>query len=230
MTGGGRARPTAWYGHGDLASSLVLILPVWLAYAAAVVFATTSNRADLVSRGIWALCGGERAPYLVVHAVLAALALAWARRAGRGHCLALAVVVPVRVEATLYALTLAVALGALVAALPLGAQLDHVVTALGAGVHEELVFRLALFAGGAVVLTRAGVAAPRLAWLIALVGSSVLFAAAHHLGPHAEAWSGAALVFRALAGLGLALVCWYRSLAHAVYAHTLFDLYVLVVR
>ena len=34
----------------------------------------------------------------------------------------------------------------------------------------------------------------------------------------------------ALAGLGLALVCWYRSLAHAVYAHTLFDLYVLVVR
>ena len=37
-------------------------------------------------------------------------------------------------------------------------------------------------------------------------------------------------VFRTIAGAAFALICWYRSLAHAVYAHVLYDVYVLVIR
>jgi hypothetical protein len=43
-------------------------------------------------------------------------------------------------------------------------------------------------------------------------------------------WDDRAFAFRALAGVAFALICWYRSLAHAVWAHALYDVYVALIR
>jgi hypothetical protein len=53
-----------------------------------------------------------------------------------------------------------------------------------------------------------------------------VFSAAHHLGAHGEPWTMHAFAFRCLAGLVFGLIFWFRSLAHAVYAHTFYDLLV----
>ena len=214
------ARAT-WAGRGDLAASLVLIFPLLLAYEVGVVFAGHVSGVDVVTRALYAALGG-RVAYLAFHAALAAGFLLYIRRAQRWGTLRLDIAAPVILEAAVYALTLGPVAGAVVARLlGLGAG-GSIISALGAGIHEELVFRLGLLAGLAWLLR--GLGRSRVALAVAL--SAVVFAAAHHVGAHGEPWSAHAFGFRCLAGAAFGLIFWYRSLAHAVYAHVLYDVLV----
>jgi membrane protease YdiL (CAAX protease family) len=214
-------------GHGDLEASFVLIFPLLLAYEIGVLFAGRVNGADVVTRALYVLAGG-RTMYLLLHAAIALWFLFWLRRNQRYRTLRLEVSAPVILEAAIYALTL----GALISLildrlLGLGITADSVVAALGAGVHEELVFRLGLFGGCVALLSGLE---RRFAIGLALIASSLLFAAAHHLGMHGEPFTLHAFAFRTLAGMAFGAIFWYRSLAHAVYAHVLYDLVVAATR
>lgn len=216
-------RRTPLTGHGDLGASLVLIFPLVLIYEIGVLFAGRVNGADLVTRAVYD-AAGSRTAYLVIYAALAAGFLLWIRQTRRWDTLRLELAGPVILEAALYALTL----GALVTLivdrlLGLGLTIPSVISALGAGVHEELVFRLALIAG---LVRLARPLGDRLAVIVAIAGSSLVFAAAHHLGAHGEPWTGHAFAFRAVAGAAFGAIFWFRSLAHAVYAHVLYDILV----
>ncbi len=215
------ARSRGLAGHGDLGASLVLIFPLLLAYEIGVLFAGQVNGADLVTRAVFAAVG-SRAAYLALYAAIAIGFLIWIRHTRRGDTLGLALAGPVLLEAALYALSL----GALVTLivdrlLGLGLTLPSVISAIGAGVHEELVFRLGLLAGCVSMMRESRAAFP-----VALVVSSLLFAGAHHLGVHGEPFTMHAFAFRTLAGAAFGAIFWYRSLAHAVYAHVLYDLVV----
>lgn len=214
------ASPT---GHGDLEASLVLIFPLLLGYAIGVLFTGRVNGADVGTRMLYALCG-SRTVYLLVYAAIAILFLLWLRRGNRWSTLRLEIAAPVILEAAIYAFTLG-ALISLVLERLLGLGLDgnSLVAALGAGVHEELVFRLGLMAGLVGLLRGLD---HRFALALALVASSLLFAAAHHLGAHGEPFTTHAFLFRSLAGTAFGAIFWYRSLAHAVYAHVLYDIVV----
>ncbi|HEU4731947.1 MAG TPA: CPBP family glutamic-type intramembrane protease [Kofleriaceae bacterium] len=233
-----RARSSSlggYTGRGDLGSSLVLIFPVLLAYEIGVLFAGRVNGADLVTRAAYA-AAGSRTAYLVLYAAIAVGFLIWIRQTRRWGTLRLSLAGPVLLEAAVYALTL----GALVSLvvdrvfgrmfgqllaphIGLGLTAPSIVSALGAGVHEELVFRLALIAGLVYVARPLG---SRLAVAAAIAISSLLFAAAHHLGVHGEPFTPHAFAFRAVAGVAFGAIFWFRSLAHAVYAHVLYDLLV----
>ena len=216
-----RAR-AGWAGHGDLRTSLALVFPLVLAYGIASAITLRVHAVDGASRGLWWACGYDRGRYLLAYAALALGYLWWLRRQRRADVLRVAVVAPVVAEAAIYACTLATVVWLAVARAP-GLGADTVIGAIGAGVHEELVFRLVGVCGGAALLRRAGVRAP-IALAVAAVTSALAFAAAHHLG--GEPWAARAFVFRAVAALGFTAVCWWRSLAHAVYAHVLYDLWV----
>jgi hypothetical protein len=210
---------TTWpAGRGDLAASLVLIFPVLLAYELGVIFVGTVSGADVVTRALFALLG-SRSLYLLVHAAIAAMFLVWIWRTKRASTLSLAIALPVILEAAIYALTLGAAISFV-----LGLGGSTIVSACGAGVHEELVFRLGLLSGIAAVLR--GRMSPRLGVAIAFAVSSPLFALAHHLGPFGEPFTAHAFAFRTLAGLAFAAIYWFRSLAHAVYAHAMYDVVV----
>ncbi len=97
----------------------------------------------------------------------------------------------------------------------------------GAGLHEELVFRVLLF-GGLLALLRRGLSVgPALSLLFALAVSAALFSYAHHLPPHGEPFTGFAFVFRLLAGVVFGLLYHLRGFATAVYTHFLYDVLVL---
>jgi len=210
-------------GHGDLGSSLVLIFPLLLAYEIGVLFAGRVNGADLVTRVVLD-AAGSRAAYLAIYALVAVGFLLWIRHTHRWGTLRLALAGPVILEAAVYALTLGAVASVIVdRLLGLGLGAPAVISALGAGVHEELVFRLALIAA---LVALVGPLSPRFAVAFAIAGSSVLFAAAHHLGAHGEPWTAHAFAFRAVCGAAFGAMFWYRSLAHAVYAHVLYDILV----
>ena len=229
-------RPAGLTGRGDLGASLVLIFPLVLAYEIGVLFAGRVNGADLVTRAVYT-AAGSRAAYLAIYAVLAAGFLIWIRHTRRWDTLRLELAGPVVLEAALYALTL----GALVSLivdrlLGLGLTAPSIISAIGAGVHEELVFRLALIAGLIALARQLGDGrlghrvdrrlGHRLAVALAIAASSLVFAAAHHVGAHGEPWTAHAFAFRAVAGVAFGAIFWFRSLAHAVYAHVFYDILV----
>lgn len=212
-------------GHGDVTASLVLIFPLLLAYEIGVLFAGRVNGADIVTRALYGAVG-TRGAYLLVHAVCALAFLVWIRRDKRWSSLTLEVAAPVILEAAVYALTLG-ALGTLIVErlLGLGLSAGSLVSAIGAGVHEELVFRLGGLTLLVSMLSRANLER-RVAFLLALAISTVLFAAAHHVGVYGEPFTTHAFAFRCVAGVAFGLIFWFRSLAHAVYAHVLYDVLV----
>jgi membrane protease YdiL (CAAX protease family) len=210
-------------GTGDLASSLVLIFPLLLTYEIGVLFAGRVNGADLVTHFLLA-AAGSRAAYLVIYAIVAVVFLLWIRHTRRWGTLRLALAGPVILEAAIYALTLGAVASLIVdRLLGLSFSAPSLISAIGAGVHEELVFRLALIAG---LIALARRLEHRVALVLAIALSSLAFAAAHHLGAHGEPWTAHAFAFRTVCGAAFAAMFWFRSLAHAVYAHVLYDILV----
>jgi membrane protease YdiL (CAAX protease family) len=101
----------------------------------------------------------------------------------------------------------------------------QVITFLGAGIYEEFVFRLLLFSC-ILGLLRLCMIERCLAWGLALLGSALLFAAAHHVGPHGERMDSYVFLFRSFAGVYFALVYQLRGFGIAVGTHAGYDVLV----
>jgi membrane protease YdiL (CAAX protease family) len=99
-----------------------------------------------------------------------------------------------------------------------------VILSLGAGFHEELVFRVLLF-GGIVWIGRRLLKEETL-WLVlaAAVVSSLIFSAIHYVGPLGDPLHLGSFVFRFLAGCYFAAVYRFRGFAVAVYTHAIYDI------
>ncbi len=116
--------------------------------------------------------------------------------------------------------------------LALGSQpepaMQHLVSFLGAGIYEEVLFRLLLLS----LLQhffRLGDLSSLSAGSMAVVISALLFAAAHHIGRAGEPFDGTVFIFRAVAGVYFALLVQWRGLGVAVGAHAGYDMLVGVV-
>ena len=102
---------------------------------------------------------------------------------------------------------------------------------VGAGVYEELLFRLILLSAVVGFLSRRNVAL-RDSRVIAVLATSALFSAAHYIGPSGEAialgawtfWFGA--VFRFLAGVLFGLLFVFRGFGVAVGSHAAYNVLV----
>jgi hypothetical protein len=101
----------------------------------------------------------------------------------------------------------------------------QVLTYIGAGVYEEVLFRLGAFLGFTIIFR--AVQMPKLvAVTLAAAGAAVLFAAAHHVGPYGEPMNPYVFLFRALAGLYFTALFVGRGFGVAVGAHAGYDVLV----
>jgi hypothetical protein len=229
---------SAVFGWGDLSTSLISIFPLYLVYAVGVVFLPTMNGVDFISRNLFILLGRSQQNYLIAHAALAGIFLAAVLFSRRTHTGLRRRFLPMLLESAIYALTLGSLIWfvmhqifgmAPVAVGGIEGAAQSVVLSFGAGVHEEVVFRLGAFAGGAAILRLLGLRHTA-AIIITFLVSSALFSAAHHLGPSGEPWQLSVFVYRTLAGCAFAAIFYFRSLAHACYTHALYDVYVMVLK
>lgn len=104
-------------------------------------------------------------------------------------------------------------------------QAARVLTFIGAGIYEEVLFRLGLFVGGYFFLRMIRLSAPA-AVLLAAGGAAVAFAAAHHVGPYGEPMNPPVFVFRTIAGLYFTVLFVGRGFGVAVGAHAGYDVLV----
>ena len=217
------------------------------------------NAADVLVKTPFVLLAGERGPVIFAALVIAVcVALVWrdVRRNGgplRGRVFALmlaestALAVVCGLVVSVVTAQLLGALGGAVpnaaAALsPLAAQAaetaqpiekmgwtTRAMLSLGAGLYEELVFRVLLVSGlaaGARVLLGAK---PLAAGIIAVVGGALLFSAVHYVGALGDAFTVQSFAFRAIAGLFFSALYVLRGFGITAWTHAIYDMMVLLV-
>ncbi len=226
----------------SFALSIISILPLVILYHWGIVKSDSPvrNAAQAWLDGPLRLVGLEAAHLLNIALILALGAVLWRSRTTRA--VNLLIVVAMVGEAAFYAALLfkgGPAIAGLVDERTSGvvfaagfrlspARGTSLMLGLGAGVYEELVFRLGLIGGGTWVLRR--VCRWSRAWSVVatVVVSSVLFALAHNVGPLGEDLDRYSFVFRTVCGALLGAVFLVRGLGVAVWTHSIYNALVIL--
>lgn len=218
----------------DPAVGLFAVLPLWLLYELLRALLTPAERngAELLL-----LRELDRLP---VHGLLALricflLLAVWAARSlVRRQVPWSRVAAVLALEGAVYGLMLgptaaamtSSAIRVLRADLAPGGLMADLVGSLGAGIFEELVFRLGLMSALVWIGVRAirGWSLPR--WIVgagAVAVSALVFAWFHHFC--GEPYEPTRFLFRTMAGLLLGLLMWMRGYGVCVYTHTIYNVY-----
>lgn len=232
----------AYLNHSrDLFTSLLLVLPLFVAYQVGVLLTGgVRNGVDFVTDLMWWAAGGQLHTYLTFNLVVLAafgVTLLVLRQRGSFH---LRIWPWLVAESTVYAMFFGGAVIQLMGLMGLDGLLaagseglanlslvSTFVLSIGAGLYEELVFRLLLTSGLVFLAVRAFGWPAWLGAIFAVVLSSIAFSAVHHIGNMGEPFVVGVFMFRFFAGLLLAAIFYLRGFAVAVYTHAIYDVIVL---
>lgn len=103
--------------------------------------------------------------------------------------------------------------------LPLGTQL---VVSLGAGIYEELLFRV-LLVSGLIALARRFGWTRATAVAFAVIGSALIFSGFHYVGPYGDVLTLPSFTFRTVAGILLSGLYVARGFGITAWTHALYD-------
>ncbi len=235
------AKPGAWVDLG-------LTLPIFLLYHFGVIFLHVHNASDILTYELLRLSEGNRGVYLLLTAAIGVVfagVFAWL---GRGHAFRPGKFVQIAGEGVLYALLMRLTGAYVVGHLFAGNIKDEgrftgLVMSLGAGFYEELAFRVILFGLGAKILVwffahqKVAVvegSKTRLTFRALLIGfvwslvCAAIFSGVHYTGAMGDTFMLSSFIFRMVLGLTLTLIFVTRGFAAAVWAHALYDVWVLV--
>lgn len=93
---------------------------------------------------------------------------------------------------------------------------------IGAGIYEELLFRVILV-GGLYLLVRRFARGRGLAYTVAAIVGAFLFSWVHYLGPYGDAFTMGSFLFRFFFGLILNCLFLFRGFGIAAWTHALYD-------
>lgn len=211
-------------------AAVLLTVPLFGVYEAGLLLLTAGDRrnaADVILRHVLGVRGSWGPVVLNTLVLLLFLAASRARASG-GVFRFLPLV---WLESALYAV-LVVPVTRLVVGLGLaaggGGPATDAVMSIGAGLYEELLFRLVGVAGGFALLVNVAGVDRIWAAVTALVGSALLFSAYHHTGPGGEPWEAGRFAFRFVAGVLLGVLFLLRGFAVTCWTHALYDLMVVL--
>ncbi len=217
----------------DPLTACVLVLPLLMLYNAGLVLTEWGalNGADFITRSIVEQLGPSG--FLMFQAVVGIAFLMALFHLRRMRQIRLGDYIPLLGESIFYAVTMGTVILHVMNRsdiLAVGAQaapdwLRMLTISAGAGVHEELVFRLLLIPALLFFLRRTAGMSMGAAAVVAVTLSSLGFALAHYVGP--EVFSPFTFAYRTMAGLWFATLFLFRGFAVAVYTHCMYDVYVL---
>ena len=219
--------------------SLVFALPLLLLYEAGAVAIAVGpspdvrNGADVILRSLLIAGGMTGTAALTGLLIAVGTLLVLAERRRRAVQLRAGILLGMLAESALYALLFGAAVASatrwvlqplLQAGMTALSTREQMVLSLGAGLYEELVFRV-LLAGGLDAAFRT-VGAGRLgAGAAAALLSAVVFSAFHYIGPYGDPWVLESFTFRLLAGLAFSALFLLRGFGITAWTHALYDVF-----
>ena len=228
--------------------SLTFALPLLLAYEALALALNQGsaegirNGADVLLRTMAATLLGDRGPVMFGGLVALALIALAVRDRRRGSALRPRYFVVMLLESVVLAVAFGVVVGLVTAqllnAIPLAIgqapkQMDWPVmlmVSLGAGVYEELVFRVLLVSGLLLVARKLFGWGTVAASTFAVVTGALVFSAFHYIGAYGDPLEVASFLFRTLAGLAFSGLYVTRGFGITAWTHALYDVFLLAAR
>ncbi|HEU5358044.1 MAG TPA: CPBP family glutamic-type intramembrane protease [Gemmatimonadales bacterium] len=226
--------------------SVLFAAPLLLAYELTARVLThgdagVRNGADVMLKSLFVWLGG-RDGILLFDLLLAAvgIALIWRdRRAGgaplRWRVFALmlgeAVVLAVAFGFVASLLTALILNGPSILAIQHRAAFDvptQLMVSLGAGIYEELLFRVLIVSGLVVMGRRVFGWGPGWSNAFAVVIGAVVFSAFHYIGPYGDPLQLPSFVFRAVAGLLFSGLYVLRGYGVTAWTHSLYDIFLTI--
>ena len=211
-------------------------LPLFVLYEWMIVAVNTGARTPVrVSAEVWikdllSMTGVGGGLLLVLIAVLAGLAAFLVDR-GRSIPLRGSYLAGIVGESAIYAVVVAILVSKVVSALfaaiptPTGDLWTQLALSIGAGLYEELLFRV-LLVGGLALLLRLISSDPLGAYILAALLGAGLFSLAHYIGPMGDPFALPSFAFRFAFGLALNGIFLWRGFGVAAWTHALYDVMV----
>jgi hypothetical protein len=227
--------------------SLLFALPLLLFYQVLAALqqvgpqGSLRNGADVILESLFVGLAGRRGPLVFMVCLMAVGVWLVARdMRGPGRRLRGAVFAGMLAEAVALALAFGVAVGGLTSqvvhppATIAFAQIEtlgwwtRLMLSLGAGIYEELLFRVVLVAalawiGHAILGWRPAIAG---GWAVLL--GAILFSAVHYVGPYGDRLTLYSFVFRMVAGVFFSALYLLRGFGITAWTHALYDVFLLV--
>jgi Type II CAAX prenyl endopeptidase Rce1-like len=236
--------PASAYYHDSRSPryAILFAVPLFLAYEV-LAFALSRpgvaeirNGADVILQSLFYWLGGAAGIY-VFEALLVGAGLWLVVRDLRRHPGRLRVAVFGGM--TLEAVVLALAVGIVVRgvtgvvlhyvplSLPGGLGVStQLMVSLGAGIYEELLFRVIVVGGLAALGTRVLRWSRGASWTMAVVIGALLFSAFHYIGPYADTLRWSSFLFRFFAGGVFSVLYLLRGFGITAWTHALYDVFV----
>lgn len=248
-----QARSGYWHESARPLASLAFITPLLLAYEIGVLWlgpVAVRNAADVWLRRLLDVLGLTQ--YFLLPIIACGLLLAWHYLVRQPWRLNWSVLYGMLLESLVFGFVLVIVAGwqsrlfAGVASVCAADELagdsslaSLVIAYLGAGIYEEVLFRLLLLSVAGGVCRWAGMSW-RASWVTAAVATSLLFAVAHyhldftllgrHFGTaHGDVFAWSSFSFRLLAGLTFSALFLLRGFGVTVGTHAAYDLFTLLV-
>lgn len=218
----------------ELSLSLFFMAPILAVYEIGIFFQDSQirNGADILVKNLFSLLG-QRGLVILNLALLASFLIATLNLLHKNRPVFI-LFLPMTVESLLYALILAPVvlfiserLGLFLLLAPTDRAesfLLKLVLSMGAGVYEEIVFRLGLLSFFFAMFHRWLKLQGSTAGILAVLIASLLFSGFHHIGALGEPFSYPAFFFRFLCGVVLSAVFMIRGLGIAVATHALYNI------
>ena len=239
-------RRTYWHNSRTPRYSLTFALPLFVLYellAAALSGASggVRNGADVMLKSPFIAALGSRGPLVFVTILAAICAVAVYRDVKKHGTVLPATFVVMFAESIVLAMAFGVVVGIVTAQLvsplhrlalapqSLGVPAT-VMVSLGAGLYEELLFRVilvgALLWGSRRVLGWGPVASG----MLATTAGAIIFSAFHYVGPYGDPFTVSSFTFRAVAGLAFSALYVLRGFGITAWTHALYDIMLVLLR
>lgn len=225
--------------------SLLFALPLLLLYEAGAIYiarvegSSLRNGADVLLQTLLAIGGLEGTMVLALVALAAGVVLIVIEQRRRKVPVRFLPFLGMAAESVFYAACLGIVVGTatqwLLQSLPLAAgspianlsTAEALVLSFGAGLYEELLFRV-IVVGGIFAALRGSGLSPGQAGVVSVLAASVIFAGFHYIGPYGDPWALPSFLFRFLAGVLFSVIFLLRGFGITAWAHALYDVMVLL--
>jgi hypothetical protein len=212
------------------------------------------NAADVLLKEAFMFAAGEHGQLIFMSAVIGISIWFVSRDLRRGGKLELATFGGMLLESVILALGFGVVIGTLTAqllgslhalsahALSLPSFVSPAVTqsiaqmswttklmlSLGAGLYEELLFRVLLVSGLAAGARYALGMSTRASGVLAAIAGALIFSAFHYIGPYGDRFQLQSFVFRAISGVAFSALYLVRGFGITAWTHALYDAFLLL--
>jgi hypothetical protein len=227
--------------------SVTFALPLLIAYEAMAAFLSRfageqmRNGADVMLRSFFVTAAGRRGPLVFAVCLIGVSIWLIARDMRRGGRLEPRVFAGMLAESAGLAAVFGLVIGTITAKLltPFSAGFTltqpgeaglatRVMLSLGAGLYEELLFRVLLVSALLLLARRLLGWRPAVANAFAVGVGALVFSAFHYIGPFGDPLRLDSFVFRTIAGLAFSALYVFRGFGITAWTHALYDVIVLV--